>query len=32
MLAEKAEAENKLSALFASVTERRAKIKNLRTT
>lgn len=32
LLSEKAEAENKLSALFASVTERRAKIKNLRTT
>ena len=32
MLAEKADAENKLTALFTSVTERRAKIKNLRTT
>ena len=31
MLAEKADAENKLTALFASVTDRRAKIKSLRT-
>jgi hypothetical protein len=31
MLAEKADAEDKLTALFASVTDRRAKIKSLRT-
>jgi capsid protein len=32
MLVEKADAKNKLTALFEGVTERRAKIKNLRTT